>query len=43
MAQTTYCEEAEWNAMMQDIQNSQQEMAKDIARARDVLEQMTDV
>ena len=43
VAQTTYCEEAEWNAMMQDIQNSQKEMGNDIARARDVLEQMTDV
>ena len=43
VAQTTYCEEAEWNAMMQDIQESQQKIAKDIARARDVLEQMTDV
>lgn len=43
VAQTTYCGEAEWNAMMQDIQESQQKMAKDIARARDVLEQMTDV
>jgi hypothetical protein len=43
VSQTTYCEEAEWNAMVQNIQISQQEMAMDITRARDVLEQMTDV
>jgi hypothetical protein len=37
MTHTMYCEEAEWDAMVQGIQESQQRIAKDIAHARSVL------
>jgi hypothetical protein len=43
VTQTKYCEEAEWNAMVQDIKKSQLEMVNDITRAKDVLDQMRDV